>query len=116
MDPTPEERQNDQPQQKQSKEGAVGQGISAINNFVRARRGFTNPLGKVGSRAVTQVVLRGFTAFLAGAWFPVALTLGLVLLFTVIIIMGFGGAPPSETGVQTPQALPTLVSTPTPAP
>lgn len=111
MDPTLEEKQNELPQQKRSAEGTISQGINTINNLARARRDFTNPLGKIGQRAVAQTALRGFAAFLAGPGLPIAVALGLVLLFTVIIIMGFGGAPPPQTNQF---ANPTI--TPTPAP
>lgn len=92
--------------------GGINRGINTINNLARASRGFPNPLGKVGSRVVAQTALRGFAAFLAGPGFPIAITLGLVLFFVLIIIMGFGAAPPSETNNQSPN--PTI--TPAPAP
>ncbi len=124
MDPTLEEKQKELPQQKRSTEGTISQGINTINNLARARLGFTNPLGKIGSRVVAQTALRGFAAFLAGPGLPIVIALGFVLLFTIIIIMGFGGVPPSETNTQasslnstaTQSAIPTkTIITPTPA-
>lgn len=115
MDPTLEEKQSDQPQQKQSKEGTINQGINAINNLVRARRGFTNPLGEIGSRVVVQTALRGFAAFLAGPGLPIALALGAILFFTIIIVVGLGGVPSSESNIQAPADVPTLTP-PTPSP
>lgn len=114
MDPTLEEKQNELPQQKRSTEGTISQGINTINNLARARRGFTNPLGKVGQGVVQQAALRGFAAFLAGSGLPVAIALGLVLLFTVIIVMGFGGAPSSETNNQGLNLSPTATQSATP--
>lgn len=110
MGTTLEEKQTDQPQQKQSKEGTISQGINTINDLARARRGFTNPLGKVGSGIIAQTALRGFAAFLAGPGLPIAIAIISVFIFTFIIV-AFGGAPLSETNNQS--AKPTI--TPTPA-
>lgn len=99
MDPMPEEKQSGESQQKQSNEGAI--------------RGFTNPLGKIGSRVAAQTALRGLTAFLgsaSGVWVPIAIAIVLVFVLTFIIV-GFGGAPPSEMNVQAPQASSTLAPT-----
>ena len=98
--------------------GGISRGINNINNF--ARRGLTNPFGKIGQRVATQTALRGLAAFLAsssGVWVPIAITLVLVFIFTFIIV-GFGGAPALETGVQqaTPTATPTQAPIETPAP
>ena len=112
MDPTREEKQNEPPQQKSGAEGRISQGINAINKL--AGGGFKNPLGGIGSKVVAQTALRGFVAFLAGPGFPIAITLGLVLFFVLIIIMGFGGAPSSEPNGQTANITPTETPTPTP--
>lgn len=108
MNPTLEEKQNDQAQEKQPG-GGISRGINSINNLGRLK----NPFGKIGSRVIAQTALRGFTAFLAGQGFPIMVALGLVLLFTIIIIMGFGGAPPSEMNNQTTNVAPTETITPT---
>ena len=121
MDPTQEKNQNDQPQEKQS--GGIGRGINTINKL--ARGGIKNPLGKIGSRVVTQTALMGLRAFLAGPGLPVLVALGAILFFTIIIIMGIGGAPSSETNTQgsnlnptaTQSTIPTeTILTPTPEP
>lgn len=108
MNPALEEKQNDQAQEKQAG-GGISRGINSINNLGRLK----NPFGKIGSRAIAQTALRGFTAFLAGQGFPIVVALGLVLLFTMIIIMGFGGAPISELNNQTTNVTPTETITPT---
>lgn len=108
MNPTLEEKQNDQAQGKQSG-GGVNRGINTINNLM----GFKNPFGKIGSRVIVQTALRGFAAFLAGPGFPIAVALGFVLLFTIIIVMGFGGAPPSEINNQATNVTPAETITPT---
>lgn len=115
MDPTLEEKQNDQSQNKQSGQGIISRGINSINNLKGANKLFSNPLRKIGSRVVAQTALRGFAAFLAGPGLPIAVALGLVLLFTIIIVMGFGGAPSSEPNSQTTNVPPTKTITPTPA-
>lgn len=107
MDPTLEEKQSDQAQKKQSG-GGISRGINSINNLGR----FKNPFGKIGSRVIAQTALRGFAAFLAGTGFPIAVALGLVLLFTIIIVMGFGGAPPSELNNQAANVAPAKTITP----
>lgn len=111
MDPTLEEKQNEQVQREQSG-GGIGRGINAINKL--ARQGLKNPLGKIGSRVVAQTALRGFAAFLAGPGLPISLALGAILLFTIIIVMGFGGALPSETNTQGHNLIPTATQSPTP--
>lgn len=104
MDPTLEEKQSDQTQEKKSG-GGIGQGINAINNLMGG--GIKNPFGKIGLKVATQTTLRGFAAFLASpAGLPILITIVLVIVFTVVI-MGFGGAPAIE---------PTQVQTPTPTP
>jgi hypothetical protein len=113
MDPTLEEKQNELPQQKRSTEGTISQGINTINNLARARRGFSNPFGKVGSRVVAQTALRGFAAFLAGPGLPIAIAIISVFIFTFIIV-GFGGAPVSQTN-QSANPTPAETVTPTPA-
>lgn len=115
MDPTLEEKQNDQTQNKQSGQGIISRGINSFNSLRGANRLLSNPLGKIGSRVVAQAAVRGFAAFLAGPGFPIAITIIAVFVFTFIIV-GFGGAPPSETNVQAPQTVPTLTPTPAPAP
>lgn len=96
--------------------GGINRGINTINNF--AKRGLTNPFGKIGQRAAVQTALRGFSAFLASqVGLPILITLAFIVIFTIIIV-GFGGVPPtSETSVQapTPSAVTTLTPTPTPA-
>lgn len=106
MDPTLGEKQNNQPQQKRP---AGESAINTINNFTR--RGFTNPFGKVGSRVVAQAALRGFSALLASqAGLPILITLVFIVIF-VIIIIGFGGAPPSQINqVINPTVTPTLAA------
>lgn len=108
MNPALEEKQNDQAQGKQTG-GGISRGINSINNLGRLK----NPFGKIGSRAVAQIALRGFAAFLAGSGFPIMVALGLVLLFTIIIIMGFGGAPPSEQNDQITNLVPMETIAPT---
>lgn len=114
MDPTLDENQGNQPQEKQ-KQGIVSRGI---NSFNRART-LSNPLGKIGSRVATQTALRGFSALLASqVGLPIAIALGAILLFTTIMIMVFGGAPgapSSQTSVQAPPTETTETITPTPA-
>lgn len=112
MDPALEEKQEKQ------KQGFISRGINSLNNLRGANRLPSNPLGKIGSRVAVQTALRGFAALLAGPGLPVAITLGAILLFTMIIVVGFGGAPgapSSQTSVQAPPAEPTLNVTPTPA-
>lgn len=117
MDPTLEEKQNDQAQGEQSGQGIIGRGINSINNLGRTNRLLSNSINKIGSRVAAQTALRGLTAFLgstSGVWVPIAATVILVLVFTLIIV-GFGGTPPSETNLQTPQASPTQIPTLSPA-
>jgi len=115
MDPTLEEKQNELAQQKRSTEGTISQGINTINNLARAGRGFTNPLGTVGSRVVAQTALRGFAAFLAGPGLPIVIVVVFVLVFTFIIV-GFGAAPSSELNGQATNITPTETIMPTIAP
>ena len=112
MDPTLEEKQSDQPQQKRSAEGSISQGINTINKL--AGGGFKNPLGGIGSRVVAQTALRGFAAFLAGPGLPIAIAIISVFIFTFIIVE-FGGAPGSQTN-QSANPTPAETVTPTPAP
>lgn len=107
MDPTLEEKQNDQPQEKQ-RQGIISRGINSFNNLRGANRLLSNPLGRIGTRVVLQAGLRGFAAFLAGPGLPIAIAIASVFIFTLIIVLGFGGAPSSETNVQAPQASPAL--------
>lgn len=104
MDPTSEEKQNNQNQEKQSG-GGLNHGINTINNLV----GLKNPFGKIGSRVATQTVLKGFSAFLASpVGLPILITIAAVFIFT-IIIMGFGGVPfsePAQTQIPTPTLAP----------
>lgn len=104
MDPAPEEKQNDQTQEKKSG-GGIGQGINVINNLMSA--GIKNPFGKIGSKVAAQTALRGFAAFLASpAGLPILITIVLVVVFTVVV-MSFGGAPAIEsTQTQTPTPTP----------
>lgn len=108
MDPTLEEKQNDQTQKEQLG-GGINRGINTINKL--ARGGLKNPLGKVGQRIVVQTVLRGFAAFLAGPGLPIVIAIASVLVFTFIIV-GFGGAPPSEINNQSTN--PTITPIPEP--
>lgn len=100
MDPTLGEKQEGQFQEKQSR-GGFGQGIKTINNLVGGK--FRNPLGfgKIGSKAATQAVLRGFSALLTSqVALPILITIALIIIFTVIIV-GFGGIPFSGPDSQT---------------
>ena len=109
MDPTTEEKQNDQAQEKRSG-GGIGQGINAINKLVRGE--LKNPLGKIGSRVALQTALRGLSAFLASpAGLPILIAMMLVVVFTIIIV-GFGGTPPLESNNQAVNAPPTEPPTP----
>lgn len=102
MYPALEEKQDDQIQEKQKKQGIISRGINSVNNLRGANRLFSNPLGRIGSRVVAQTALRGFTAFLTGPGLPVVIAIIVVFFFTFIIV-GFGGAPPaSETVTPTP--------------
>ena len=115
MSPTLEEKQNDQTQEEQKRQGIISRGINSVNNLRGANRLFSNPFGRIGSRVVAQTALRGFAAFLTGPGLPIVIAIALVFVFTFIIV-GFGGAPPSETSVQAPPAVPTPTITPTPVP
>lgn len=116
MDPTLEEKQNNQPQQKRSTEGTISQGINAINNLARARRGLQNPLGKVGTRIAAQIATKGrLLAFLTSPAGLVLVVTIVVLVFTFILIIGFGGAPSSETISPTNEIAPTETPTLSPA-
>ena len=96
--------------------GGISRGINNINNF--ARRGLTNPFGKIGQRVAAQTALRGFAAFLAtNPW--VWLVLGIAILFIVVFVIVFsgfsGGIPGAPTTEPTPTIAPTETTTPTPA-
>lgn len=97
------------PSSSRSSGGGISRGINNINSF--ARRGFSNPLGKVGQRVIGQTALRGFAAFLAGPGLPIVIAVVLVFIFTFIIV-GFGGAPSSEQNSQTTNITPTETITP----
>ena len=114
MDPTLEEKQSGQPQQKQSRQGFSSRATNLINNIGGAKRLLSSPINKIGQRVVSQTILRGFAAFLAGPGLPVVVALGLVLLFTVIILMGFGGAPFLELNTQKSDLSPTSTQSATP--
>lgn len=113
MNPTLEEKQNEPAQQKSSTEGTISQGINTINSF--ARRGFSNPFGKIGQRVVLQAGLRGLGVFLASPYGLVLIVIAVILIFTITIIVGLGGAPPSETIIPTIDPTQTEAVTPTPA-
>jgi CBS domain containing-hemolysin-like protein len=117
MDPTLGEKQNDQAQEKQSEQGIISRGINSINNLRGANRLLSKPISRIGSRVVLQTGLRGLAAFLAGPGLPIAVAIISVFVFTLIIV-GFGGAPPSETSIQAPPSVsPTQAPiTPTPEP
>lgn len=101
MDPTLEERQANQTQEKKSGQGIIGRGI-----------------GRIGTRVVTQTALRGFSALLASqVGLPILIAIASIVVFTIVIV-GFGGAPgdpSSQTSVQAPSAETTPTPTPTPA-
>lgn len=104
--PAPTESQSPQaPSSGRPSGGGINRGINTINNL--ARRGFPNPLGKIGSRIVAQTALRGFAAFLAGPGLPIVIAIVSVFVFTLIMVVGFGGGVPSIAPAETP--------TPTPA-
>ena len=111
------ESQGSQPSQpSRPSAGGVSRGINTINNF--ARRGLTNPFGKIGQRVAAQTALRGFAAFLAtNPW--VWLVLGIAILFIVVFVIVFsgfsGGIPGAPTTEPTPTIAPTETTTPTPA-
>lgn len=98
MGPMPEEKQNDQTQERQ-RQGIISHGIGS----------------KIASRVVVQTALRGFAAFVAGPGLPIAIAIVSVFVFTLIIVLGFGGAPLSEMNVQAPPTAPTLAPTLSPA-
>lgn len=110
MDPALEEKQNNQPQQKNSGDGAIGQGINAINKL--AGRGIKNPLGKIGSKAAVQVGRSMFTFLAANPW--VWIVLGIIILAVVVFIIVFSlGGPPSGGDNQTVNPISNfIISTP----
>lgn len=119
MDPTLGEQQEDSSSQKQQqRQGILSRGINTLNNLRGANRLLSNPLGKIGSRVAAQTALRGLTAFLgstSGVWIPIAIAILSVFVFTLIIV-GFGGAPPSATNDQSANPASAGNITPTPAP
>ncbi len=121
MDPALEEKQNNESQQKKP---AGESAINTINNLAGARRLLKSPLGKVGSRVVLQAGIRGLSAFLLSPAGLVLIAITTILIFTVIVILGSGGAPTSEinnqvvnpTPIETtiPSITPTETISPTP--
>lgn len=105
------ENQNDQSQEKKSG-GGIGQGINTVNKL--ARGGIKNPFGKIGQRVVVQAGSR-ILAFLLGSGLPIVVV-GIILLLTLIIVVGFGGAPSSGPNDQITNPIPTETITPTVAP
>ncbi|MBI2613948.1 MAG: hypothetical protein HYW62_04190 [Candidatus Levybacteria bacterium] len=115
MYPTQEEKQNYQDQKQESRQGIISRGINSVNNLRNANRLFSNPIGRIGSKVAVQTALRGFAVFLIGPGLPILIAIVLVSVLTFIIV-GFGGAPALETGVQTlPNHLPTQKPTSPPA-
>lgn len=114
MDPTLGEKQNDQAQREQSGQGIISRGINSINNLGRTNRLLSSSINKIGSRVVAQAGRSVFTLLATSPWAWVILIVLIVVIFTFIIVMGFGGAPPSETNLQTPQASPTQTPTSSP--
>lgn len=112
MDPLLEEKQNNQPQQKRPTGESA---INTINNLAGARNLLKNPLGKIGSRVVLQAGTRTLSAFLASPAGLVLIVIAVILIFTIVIIVGFGGAPASETIIPTIEPTQTEAVTPTPA-
>lgn len=116
MDPTLEENQSNQSQQKRP---AGESAINTINNLASARRLFKNPVGKVGSKVALQAGRSLITLLATNPWAWAVLGIIVVVIFTFIIVMGFGGTvPPSEINSQitpTPITLPAGSVTPAPA-
>lgn len=112
MDPLLEEKQNNQPQQKRPTGEST---INTINNLAGARNLFKNPLGKIGSKVVLQVGTRTLSAFLASPPGLVLIVIAVIFISTIIIIVGFGSAPASETIIPTIEPTQTETVTPTPA-
>lgn len=121
MDPTQEESQYDQEQERQSKQGIISRGNSAVDNIRRARRALKSRLGKAGSRLAGQVTKRAGVAIAQGliSFFssPPGWVVGgiaLVILLTLVTISSVtstgvleaGGAvltpPPGGSGVRPP--------------
>lgn len=118
MDPTPEENQKDQNQERQPGQGIISRGINSINNLRTAKKLLSNPINKIGSRALAQTALRGFAAFLsANPW--IWLVLGIVILVIIVFVIVFsgfsGGIPGAPTLETTPTIAPAETITPTPA-
>lgn len=104
MDPILEEKQNETPQQKPLSQGSISRGINAINNLQQMGSNLPNPFGKISQRVVVQTALRSFAAFLLGPGLPVMIALVFVFIFTLIIVIAFGGVPSSFT----PTTMPTI--------
>jgi hypothetical protein len=101
MDPILDERQNDQPQEKQSRQGT--------------NRLLSSPIRGISSRVITQAALRGFSALLASqVGLPILIAVVLILVFTFIIVGFGGGIPPSETNIQGSNLSPTPTQIPIP--
>jgi hypothetical protein len=110
MEPQTEE-QNGQNQERRS-EGGVSRGINIANSLTR--RGSKNPLGfgKTVARVAIQAGSK-FAVFLfttPAGW--VTLGVGIVVFFTVVVIISVG-APPMQTNGNTVQTvLPTATQLP----
>ncbi|OGH24217.1 MAG: hypothetical protein A3B47_04285 [Candidatus Levybacteria bacterium RIFCSPLOWO2_01_FULL_39_24] len=108
MDPTLEERQNNQEQEKKSG-GGISQGINALNNL----RGLRNLSGKTGLKSAAQVgrlAAQGAARFGAFLFTPtglVVLTVAIVFIGTVAVIFLLG-APPTQTITPSPTPPPAL--------
>lgn len=111
MDPL-EEKQGNQTQQEKPKQGLFNQGINSVNNIMRTRSALSNPFNKIGSRLALQAGRSLFTFLAASPWFWTILAILIVVIFTFVIVMGFGGSIPSDA---TPTIAPTKAITPTPA-
>lgn len=120
MDPTQGNKQGNQAQEKQSGPGI----IDRIKSLQRAKK--LLPIGKTGLRVAVQAG-RSFFTFLAanpGVWIPI-LVIGFLFVSTLVIVLGFAGAPPLEASPQEsnlfptappPTIAPTETKTPTPSP
>lgn len=108
MDSTLGEKQGDQAQKKQSG-GGVNRGINAINNLMRG--GLKNPFGKTLTKVTVQAgsKIATFLFTTPAGWVTIGIVV--VVIFTIIIIVGLGGAPSPETSVQ-PVINPTTTPTP----
>lgn len=98
MDPTLEDKQNDQAREKQSG-GGFNQGINAINNLV----GFKNPFGKIGSKVAVQAgsKIAAFLFTTPAGWVTIGIVV--IVVITLVIVISLG-APPTATDTNaTPQ-------------